>query len=612
MNRKSFVFVLLAVLMASIVQADYVYRIVPYNTGIGLPVSDEAYTFESVSYLNSTWLYFDGINDNVTINADADMNNTNKGSLSVMAWGLYPMLKTPNSYILVGKGTTNDYEFDLKLGTANVTTFTISNTVANAYSSSSGSVKTTRNTWNHYGGSFNGSGTKTYLNGIFDGQSSTITGDRETQGLAPLQIGTRNVVTSTNRHWNGSIDEVRVYNRSIETWEFKAAYNESRHGRNKGLRIPVLSYHQIRSGRSTSSTIVSNANFSAQMLYLYANGFQSITLRDYYLWTQNQYRMPDKPVIITFDDGYLSTYVNASPIMATYGFTGSVAIESSNAAAGNPNYMTWAQINQLEALGWEMLSHGVNATPLTQLPNSATRISVFSKSKNYIIGNTSITPLTFVYPSHLHNSTIDAECALYYTMCTGLGSGNTAPVFAYKSSDLTGGVDRLLVLNNTDLETFKRNVNRDYGLVLQYDLDENNGTAVYDVGLYQKNGVINGALWRSDGVNRTLVPGYEWNVNGPTFIQYNPYLEYNWMKINYHQKTGSEIATEAALKTAEGLSRVLIGIASLLTILGLAVLGGLFATKKIDMNVLIVGGLALVGALLMAVVGVIFMMGVSG
>jgi len=615
MNRKSFVFVLLAVLMASIVQAEYVYKIVPYNTGVGLPVSDQAYTFDNVTYRNSTYMTFDGLNDNITITNAAALNFTNKGSLSVLAWGLFTPYKLASDYIIVGRGKTNDQEFHLALSRTNMSNFTIYNTAGTRYLQAASTAKAVRSGWYHYAGVYNGTGIYAYLNGARGAGSTAASGNRETEGGAAIRIGGKEVITTGQRPFNGSIDEVKIYNRSMDAWEVKTIMNESVHGKNLGLRIPILTYQRINAQFRKNNYTVSNANFSAQMAYLAANGFTAISYEDYYLWTQGLYRMPEKPVIISFDSGYAGVYVNASPVMSLYGFTGTVSIVSTFAGVYPPTgatYMTYANLNALEAQGWELASGGQNSTALTSLPNAASRALAFSKSKNYIIGNTSITPLLFVYMLDKHNTTIDAECATYYTMCTGVTKDRLDPAFTYYSSDITGGLNRVAIYNDTTLENFKRYVNPDYGLVLEYNLDEANLTTAHSTGLLSNAGTVNGAVWTSSGSNRTLLPGYDWTVTGPTLIAYNPNLEYNWMRIGYHAKTGSEYANEAATLTAEGLSKVIIGIASILTILGLAVLGGLFATKKIDMNVLIVGGLALVGALLMAVVGVIFMMGVTG
>jgi peptidoglycan/xylan/chitin deacetylase (PgdA/CDA1 family) len=81
-----------------------------------------------------------------------------------------------------------------------------------------------------------------------------------------------------------------------------------------GRAVPVLLYHEIDDLKQDEYTIVAPA-FAAQMEWLYGNGYQTISLQDL-----AEGRIPDRPVIITFDDGYASFLVYALPLMEQYGF----------------------------------------------------------------------------------------------------------------------------------------------------------------------------------------------------------------------------------------------------------------------------------------------------
>lgn len=68
---------------------------------------------------------------------------------------------------------------------------------------------------------------------------------------------------------------------------------------------------------------------------------------------------------ICFDDGYLSTYENAYPVLERYGFKGTVSAVPS--LIGQPGYMTWEQLTFLYDQGWEIGSHTYTHPHLTAL-----------------------------------------------------------------------------------------------------------------------------------------------------------------------------------------------------------------------------------------------------
>ena len=81
--------------------------------------------------------------------------------------------------------------------------------------------------------------------------------------------------------------------------------------------VPVLNYHQIND-RDENALTVHTDQFEAQMKYLADNGYHTITPEDMVDAWENGTELPDKPVIITFDDGYADNYRNAYPILKKY------------------------------------------------------------------------------------------------------------------------------------------------------------------------------------------------------------------------------------------------------------------------------------------------------
>jgi len=92
-------------------------------------------------------------------------------------------------------------------------------------------------------------------------------------------------------------------------------------------RLPVLAYHQILDakefpGSTENVWVISTEDFARQMEYLRDNGYTTITTAQLVNYLYNKCDLPDKSVMITFDDGYLDNKVYAYPIMKEYGFNG--------------------------------------------------------------------------------------------------------------------------------------------------------------------------------------------------------------------------------------------------------------------------------------------------
>lgn len=83
-------------------------------------------------------------------------------------------------------------------------------------------------------------------------------------------------------------------------------------------RIPILMYHHIDEN-AANDMIVTPYMFAAQMRALYENGFTAVTLCQLVEFVDRGTPLPERPVVITFDDGYLSVYEYAFPILARYG-----------------------------------------------------------------------------------------------------------------------------------------------------------------------------------------------------------------------------------------------------------------------------------------------------
>lgn len=91
--------------------------------------------------------------------------------------------------------------------------------------------------------------------------------------------------------------------------------------------IPVLTYHKIvASGvEFENNTLISEDTFDEQMKYLHDKGFTTLTMDEFYDWYKGG-DVPEKSVVVTFDDGYYGSYYLAYPILKKYGQAATVFV----------------------------------------------------------------------------------------------------------------------------------------------------------------------------------------------------------------------------------------------------------------------------------------------
>ena len=113
--------------------------------------------------------------------------------------------------------------------------------------------------------------------------------------------------------------------------------------------VPVLNYHQVEEKNGNPLTLWPD-QFEAQMAYLADEGYTTITIDEMMDALENGTPLPEKPVIITFDDGYADNYEYAYPILKKYGFKATIFLiyDFTNTY---PNYLTWDQIEEMKASG---------------------------------------------------------------------------------------------------------------------------------------------------------------------------------------------------------------------------------------------------------------------
>lgn len=214
------------------------------------------------------------------------------------------------------------------------------------------------------------------------------------------------------------------------------------------LSIPVLVYHHIRDftpheSETSREFVVTPAMFEKQMQYLSDNGYTTILVRDVEKVLQGVLPLPEKPVVITFDDGRLSQYENALPVLTKHGMHATFFIFT-NAIDANDKYLTSNQIKELDSLGHEIASHTILHPYLTRIGSELlTKELTESKAKlERIVGHEVV---SLAYPFGLYDDAVLAE-----TVATGYRYGRTLTHAYDVTTDTLLTMPGFIVTNNFD------------------------------------------------------------------------------------------------------------------------------------------------------------------
>ncbi|MDQ7029767.1 MAG: polysaccharide deacetylase family protein [Ardenticatenia bacterium] len=178
-------------------------------------------------------------------------------------------------------------------------------------------------------------------------------------------------------------------------------------GQSRTVRVPILMYHYISTpppgaDRYRRDLSVPPDVFRAQMGYLKAQGYQTVSLRDLVYALTRGTPLPPRPIVITFDDGYRDNYENAFPVLKELGFTGTFFVLTGPIDQNNPIYMTWDQLREMRAAGMEI---GVHSRDHVELRGRSYEYLVWQVlgASQAVERQLGFRPEVFSYPSGLYD-----------------------------------------------------------------------------------------------------------------------------------------------------------------------------------------------------------------
>ncbi|MFO7173944.1 MAG: polysaccharide deacetylase family protein [Bacillota bacterium] len=127
--------------------------------------------------------------------------------------------------------------------------------------------------------------------------------------------------------------------------------------------MPILMYHEL--GEVPHRLYVGLSEWEAHLDFLAREGYTTITLAQLYRHMTSGEPLPEKPVVITFDDSYASFYEHAFPRLRERGFVATLFVITD--LVNHPRHVTWEQLREMAAAGIEIGAHSATHPNLREV-----------------------------------------------------------------------------------------------------------------------------------------------------------------------------------------------------------------------------------------------------
>ena len=180
-----------------------------------------------------------------------------------------------------------------------------------------------------------------------------------------------NKIIDTNNSEDQQIDNKNVDNNDEDVDKINEEGNEKEEKvveyiniETNEVRIPILMYHSISDADPNNSLLVPPSMFEEQMAWLEANEFTAMNL-DEALEAMETGKVPKRPVVITFDDGYSDNYTSAFPSLKNHGLKATFFVITDG--VDNGYYMSSDMLKEMQSAGMSIENHTANHLELDKL-----------------------------------------------------------------------------------------------------------------------------------------------------------------------------------------------------------------------------------------------------
>lgn len=240
---------------------------------------------------------------------------------------------------------------------------------------------------------------------------------------------------------------------------------------NPSVKLPIIMYHHIlKDSKKWGKYVISPNEFEDDVIYLKKEGYSTVVMKDLIDFVYNKKNLPLKPIMLTFDDGYLSNYDYILPILEKHDCKAVISvvgefIESNTADCVSStaySYMNWDQVNELVHSPYiEIQNHSYYMHKITNRKGAAKKrgesYEQYKKALNNDIGKlqilieekTGYKPTTFTYPygiSSKESNQILTDMGFLSTLSCNTGvnylNGNKEELFNLKRFNRPNGISQ--------------------------------------------------------------------------------------------------------------------------------------------------------------------------
>jgi peptidoglycan/xylan/chitin deacetylase (PgdA/CDA1 family) len=184
--------------------------------------------------------------------------------------------------------------------------------------------------------------------------------------------------------------------------------------------VPILEYHDLGKppeDEAYPELFVGRDDFAKQMDWLEERGYEAVTLEQVQEAWYHDGKLPPKPIVLSFDDGYRPQFTFALPTLKKHGWAGVLNLK----AEGSDLYES--NVKAMIAAGWELAAHTIHHLDLTELGPEEVEEEV-AGSRKILQKEYGVPVNNFCYPSgKFDESVIEAVEEAGYTGATTEISG---------------------------------------------------------------------------------------------------------------------------------------------------------------------------------------------
>lgn len=188
----------------------------------------------------------------------------------------------------------------------------------------------------------------------------------------------------------------------------------------QGIFVPIIMYHSVNKDDTLANDyVITPIELEKDIVYLTQQGYTPVFVQDLIDYVYIDSPLPEKPVVLTFDDGFSDNLQNVLPLLEKYDFKATISVvgkfsKSASDLETSQNYsayLNFSEISQLiNSCHVEIANHTYDLHSLSPRKGCAimngetfenyrnTLISDLNNTQNLLRENCKIVPSVFTYP----------------------------------------------------------------------------------------------------------------------------------------------------------------------------------------------------------------------